>query len=339
MLKIERKKVFIYGSSAGLGDALMLLPSLLELCKNDKFKITISLTHRTRHLKEVLNFYLNLVPNNLIFKTISVENGFIGRLKYFLKLRNERFDYVYFPTSKSKLKTLLVLLIIMPKFLFVCIKYILLDPQNNEHKISYYSRKLGLNFSKTQSENISYNLRITSHALYSKPEIPTKTDHVIIAPGGGVLELHKRWPISKFIDLIVNLKMKKNLNSILLGGTDQLELLKEIQKKCNVKGVNCILSHPKSILESISILNSSKCLISSCSSAIHMGSLTGIKIIGLYGPTDFKFTGPWNDSFEIKSITCHCGPATKTYFGRDKPLCMNKITVESVFETVSMLYE
>lgn len=335
----DQKKIFIYGSSAGLGDAIMLLPGLLELCKIAQVEITISLTRRTRHLSEVFEFYLGTMPNSVAYEVISVEDGLVGRIRHLFKLRGQKFDSAYFPTSGANLKSMLSLLIINPKLLADSIKSLLLKPQRSEHKTSHFSRKLGLKASKINYREIQHELKKKSGILTSQIELGAMQGFVVIAPGSGVLELHKRWPVSSFVDLIVNLKESKNLDSLLLGGADQSELLNDILQKCKVRGVNCTLAHPKSILESIGILNSAECMVSGCSSAIHMGSLTGVRIIGLYGPTDFIYTGPWNYNFDIRSLNLDCGPCyLKTPSGCAQPICMNGITVDTVLEAVSFSY-
>ena len=90
------------------------------------------------------------------------------------------------------------------------------------------------------------------------------------------------------------------------------------------------------ILETLSLIKTSSCVVSACSSALHLTSLTGVNSIGLYGPTDFVYTGPYvNNCYEInKKLKCSpCYHLTAT--GCGNPICMEKITVKEVYNKIS----
>jgi len=327
------EKVFVYASSGGLGDVLMLLPGLADLSQGPKVEIIISVSYES--LIEVIDLYLENRTNKITYEVVPFDTGFYAFLRYFLALRSKKFDSAYFPNSSNTGKALIALLMVSPKNLFNNIKVLFQKPRRAEHKISYYARRLGRGTAEINYRKIQTDFKQKSASLSLKTELPSLEAFAVITPGSSVLESHKRWPGSSYVDLIVGLKAKENLDVVLLGGRDEAGLLEQIHLQCKLRGVNCILAQPKSILGSISIINSARCLVSACCSAIHMGSLTDVRIIGLYGPTDFSYTGPWNYNFEIKNINLSCGPCyLKTPLGCGNPTCMYGITANSALDTI-----
>jgi ADP-heptose:LPS heptosyltransferase len=84
--------------------------------------------------------------------------------------------------------------------------------------------------------------------------------------------------------------------------------------------------------EVLEVLESSSCVLSNCSGAIHMAALVGAKIIGIYGPTDPYVTGAYSSSVEYISLGLGCSPCYSRYYisGCGRPVCMTGITVEQV---------
>lgn len=333
----KKKKIFIHASSGGLGDVIMLLPCIVELLKDPAIEITITISYKA--LIEVLDYYLGDNSQSVTYHVVPAASSATEMLRFFFKLKSKRFDLVYFPTVSNKVKASIALLALNPRQAVKSISALFCKPQKSEHKISYFSRRVGLTAQNINFRKMNYNLQEKSRLLNSKSAMPLKKNHfVAVAPGSSQLEQHKRWTQSKYEDLIVQLHESLALDVVLLGGDDEHNLLEDILKRCRSRGIKCTIARPKSILESISILNSVKFLVSGCCSAIHMGSLTGVKIIGLYGPTDFEYTGPWNDNFSIKSIDLDCAPCySDTPLGCGNPVCMDGIKTESIFRTISLI--
>jgi ADP-heptose:LPS heptosyltransferase len=62
-------------------------------------------------------------------------------------------------------------------------------------------------------------------------------------------------------------------------------------------------------------------------------------IIGIYGPTDDRITGPISDSFIPITAGLDCSPCYRRdyRFGCGDPVCMEKISVEKVYQAVEEL--
>ena len=237
------EKVFIYASSGGLGDVLMLLPGLTDLSQGPKVEITISVSYES--LIEVLDLYLENRTNKITYEVVSFETGFNAFLRYFLALRSKKFDSAYFPNSSNTGKALIALLMVNPKNLFNNIKVLFQKPRSAEHKISYYARRLGRETAEINYRKIQTDFKQKSASLTFKTELPSMKGFAVITPGSSVLESHKRWPGSSYVDLIVGLKAKENLDVVLLGGGDEAGLLEKIHLQCKLRGVKWILAQTK----------------------------------------------------------------------------------------------
>ncbi len=331
---INCKKILIHASSGGLGDVLMLLPGLLSLMKDPNIQIKLTISYPS--LRKVINYFLSDYSDRIICEIVPFNSKTSSLLKYFINQRTERFDLIYFPTVSSKLKALVAIFATIPRELFKSIFILFLYPRNGEHKVSYYSRRMATNWDLTNDNGIKEKLYEKSRIITSKLKLNINQNFIIIAPGSSTLESHKRWPSGRYEKLIIKVKHDLKLDTVLLGGPEEYKLLEEIQYNCAQKGVHCHVLQPDSILDSIGLMNSCLVLVSGCCSAIHMASLTGTRIVGLYGPTDYKYTGPWNDNFKITKIVIHCGPCYSiTPLGCGNPVCMENIDVQKVYTAVA----
>ncbi|HFG1578517.1 TPA: glycosyltransferase family 9 protein, partial [Vibrio cholerae] len=118
---------------------------------------------------------------------------------------------------------------------------------------------------------------------------------VSIAPGSGILEKHKRWPVEKYIEL-TNKLTSQDIHVAILGGDIEKELADDIMKSAIDKDKIHNFVSKLSIKDTISVLHSSNVLVANCNGVSHMASLIkNISIIGIYGPTNYRITGPYTE--------------------------------------------
>jgi len=183
------------------------------------------------------------------------------------------------------------------------------------------------------------------HSKKMKSMIKTIKDHggniykdyiIGIAPGSGFLEKHKRWPVSKYAELIDRVKINTNFKVILLGSEVETDLSLDIIGMLKNKKSVINLTGKTTICESIHLLRLCNVVISNCNGLSHLAGAVGTKVIGLYGPTDPRHTGVFSSDSTIIKKEKNCSPCygRKNITGCGNPTCMTDISVSEVFDTL-----
>lgn len=161
---------------------------------------------------------------------------------------------------------------------------------------------------------------------------------VVLAPGSGIVESHKRWPAENYRSLIEELlRLDNSLRCVLLGGRSEEPLLDECRPGKHSGRVTVRI--PRSISESLELLGESALLVSGCTGPIHLAALVGTPVVGIYGPTNPGFTGPWSEQVRIVRRGLGCSPCYRPDFirGCGNPVCISGISVEEVFKHCSLV--
>jgi heptosyltransferase-2 len=156
-----------------------------------------------------------------------------------------------------------------------------------------------------------------------------------IAPGSGEVEAHKRWPIESYADLAINL-LKLGYGVVFLGGPGEEFLGEQIAK--HVQGENNFLDLTgqqslSEVVHTISLLNK---LVANCNGLSHLASVVDTPVVGIYGPTDPNYTGPYSENLKIVSLDLECSPCYNRDFllGCGDPICMRNINVSEVMKNI-----
>ncbi len=155
---------------------------------------------------------------------------------------------------------------------------------------------------------------------------------IVFACGSGEAERHKRWPAHRFADLGVRmLRSYPDVRFVVLGSKAEKPLSDAVvgswptDEMWRISAVT-----PASIQESLQVLRSSALLVSGCTGTAHMAAATGIPIVGIYGPTNPRFTGPLGTRVWIVRKDYGCAPCYRNGFvsGCGQPRCITDISVE-----------
>ncbi len=171
----------------------------------------------------------------------------------------------------------------------------------------------------------------------ARPDRHTKSGRIIFACGSGAVESHKRWPARSYAALAERLFQQdrdRRFQITLLGSKSELPLMQEVMSgvpaEYRERMQICI---PGSIMESMEVLQTSELLVAGCTGTIHMGAVAGIRVLGIYGPTNPLFTGPVSDQVWIVRKDYRCSPCYRVGFitGCGNPRCLTDISVDDVF--------
>jgi lipopolysaccharide heptosyltransferase II len=146
----------------------------------------------------------------------------------------------------------------------------------------------------------------------------------------GARWLNKRWPVEHFVEL-VRLASKRNpdLNFAILGGPADAELGHTIAAACPSRCVD--LTGKTSLPEMIEWLRISRCLVTNDTGPMHVAAALGKPVLGLFGPTEPRRTGPYRQLDHVTQLDLPCVPCMKSTCSWKEPLaCLRGISPASI---------
>ncbi|MEE9190593.1 MAG: glycosyltransferase family 9 protein, partial [Candidatus Neomarinimicrobiota bacterium] len=147
----------------------------------------------------------------------------------------------------------------------------------------------------------------------------------------------KQWTVQGYIDLISQLKIKSDMDFILIGGRNDTI--------CNEIGNNDILHyvvdlHGKTELrESVAILQCAQFVVGSDTGLVHAAEAVGTPAIMIIGPTSIQ-TGAGTHldrSVQVENNAIWCRPCSQNGSRacyRENQVCMDQIPAKTVFDSI-----
>ena len=273
---MKQKKALIF-FSAGLGDAVLLIP-LIKHLKKRGFAVT-GFFNSAYSCEDIFS-KINLLDH------IVVSKNKLSQIKYSLT-HFFKFDRTYINNFASTHKNLL-LACLCSKEIFTNIKIKSYLQKVFQSKINYIN-PLGYVHDAEQNLNL-----LPEHATISLQdfyiELPFKKDEIIPPPfwaiqisAGNNKATYKNWPAKYFIDFLgMLIKEYPTKNIVLLGDGNETEIASQITHKLGTKVVSLV--GKTSILEAMEILAQSELFIGLDGGLMHLA-------VALKKPT-FTFWGP-----------------------------------------------
>ena len=333
----------------GMGDVIMAIP-LLRVCKD-------SLGNKDRLLILVKSITEKTIVEYALSMDERIEIVCIGKLwsgskfsvlKLGSQLRRFRPTLFLLPQATNRLGITAFSLIVgaavtvlphsnLNRFLFRrTVK------RSKKHKMIYYLR-----FGKIGGLNTDTDFRgelsIPKHHLTEAKALlrswESSQKWIGFVPGSGIIEAHKRWPISSYRSL-----GKKLLNRgpefriAIFGSPSENDLVNEIKRSLNTYSARVVSIVEPNIMIAAGAISHCACLVSGCSGAVHLAAAVGTPVIGLYGPTNPGFTGPLFNKVRIVREGLKCSPCYRVGFikGCGNPVCMSMIESDVVEKEVML---
>ncbi len=193
-----------------------------------------------------------------------------------------------------------------------------------------------LNFAKrlgAENDEISFNIAIgIQESKYIDSFLRSKGIErkrmVILHPG--VTWATKKWPLERYGELADRIKAHfEDVDVVLTYGPGERHLVEEARR---LSKSSPIISCPTTLGQLIALLDRCQTMISSDTGPLHIAAALGKRVIGLYGPIDFRRNGPYGDGNFVVKKDLPCLPCWRR---KCKTLsCMNGITVSEVLEKV-----
>jgi heptosyltransferase III len=159
--------------------------------------------------------------------------------------------------------------------------------------------------------------------------------------GVGNLRPHRAWPQDGWIYLIRAIISRQTHMPVLIGGEDEVELSSKIAEEF---GDSCLnLVGKLALTETAAVLKSCKVVVSADTGPAHMAVAVGTPVIGLYGPTLLKRSGPYGyENLALsQSDACQCLQLkTCRLTALNQPgECMSRIMLPEIVEKIGMIIE
>ncbi len=164
---------------------------------------------------------------------------------------------------------------------------------------------------------------------------------ITIHPGASKIE--RAWHADRFGILCQNLIKAYPVRIVLLGTHEEKLLLERISSFCSPDNMAIVVK--LDLVEITQLLKVSQLFIGNDSGLLHLASLVGTPVVGIFGPGHAATTGPFTDVKKQEVVTRNysCSPCSQRFFKEceaslhQKPECLETISVKEVSEAVQKI--
>ncbi|MCJ7581871.1 MAG: lipopolysaccharide heptosyltransferase II [Candidatus Aminicenantes bacterium] len=201
----------------------------------------------------------------------------------------------------------------------------------SNHQALYYSgllSGLGLLVSP-QSPDLSLDPAVKQKAndLLVSVGIKFQNPLVVLNPGA-FYGSAKRWPSSRFAELATMLQEKNLADILIVGSADELVLAQEIASQ--MKRPPIILSGKTTVSQLAGVLLHATLFVSNDSGPMHLANSLRVPVIAIFGPTDPRLTGPYQQPSAVVKKNADCWPCRTRECQTDHK-CMESILAADVY--------
>jgi len=204
----------------------------------------------------------------------------------------------------------------------------ILSPLNSELTPDHYD-------SKWTDSNVTLKKALKAAGVNRKDFFIT------IHPGASKIE--RAWHAERFGILSQNLIKAYPVKIILLGTYEEKLLLEKISSFCPSEKITIVVK--LDLTEITQLLKVSQLFIGNDSGLLHVASLAGTPVVGIFGPGQAATTGPFIDvkKQEIVTRNYSCSPCKQHFFEEceasphNKPECLENISVKEVSEAIKKI--
>jgi len=155
-----------------------------------------------------------------------------------------------------------------------------------------------------------------------------------IALQPGARWLNKRWPAENFADLTRRLAGERaDVRFAVLGGKDDRMLAETVCRAAPDRCEN--LAGQTSLPEMVEWLRRCDLMVTNDTGPMHVAAALGKPVVGIFGPTEPRRTGPYRQSAGLVQHSLPCVPCLKSRCAWRQPMeCLTTISPATVFDAV-----
>jgi len=150
--------------------------------------------------------------------------------------------------------------------------------------------------------------------------------------GVGAARPARNWFPKRFSELADRLIDELDAQVIFVGGSEDRELVRRVLADMNNKAFSA--AGDLSIPESAALLARCGCLVSADTGPLHLAAAVQTPVVGLFGSTDPRRTGPIGRGHQVIIKGLACVPCEEKQCRLGARACMADITVDEVFNAV-----
>lgn len=271
----------------------------------------------------------------LVFDKAKFKRSFAELIGFGIALRNERYDL--FVDLQPSLRSLLVRMLARPHATLVYRK---------QKKTGPGARRLHAaeNFLETlrplgvEGQVLEIDLPVTAaareaaEAFLSRQGCDGARLLVALNCSVGAARPARNWFPERFAQLADRLIRELGAAIVFIGGPEDRELVKAVMSSMQEKAVTA--AGALSVAESAALLARCACLVSSDTGPLHLATAVHTPVVGLYGSTDPKRTGPVGPGNRVLRKELPCVPCEQKECPSGNRACMEAISVDEAFEAV-----
>jgi ADP-heptose:LPS heptosyltransferase len=131
----------------------------------------------------------------------------------------------------------------------------------------------------------------------------------------------KRWPVEKFAALVVPLRERFGLASVLAGGSDAAAMAAQLPGTINLAGKT-------SLKQLTALLEGAALVVANDSGPMHIAAALGRPLVTPFGPTNPIRTGPFRRMESVIRLNLPCSPCYSRHCSHRS--CLEWLEIEPV---------
>jgi len=332
----ESPKRILLINLVAMGDLIMMGPLTNSLKKSfPDTEIDLLTTKRTAVIVENQNIYHKIYYLNFNFKF------FISFFSLVRMLKKNHYNIIFETEFYYNITTILSVLLspeTLVGFKLQKSRYSFFNKainfyDNTNIAINYLNLGDAIdNYKKTEKLiPLIYNNKDVIHVNSLLRSI---NNPILIHVGTSRQAISRRLPSKTWKEVIEALQIKHNI--VLVGGTEEESILKEISPKLTSNTTNLI--GKLSITQLAYLCTLTKLYIGLDTGPTHLATSMGTKILAIYGPNTPALWGPYTDNVKILYSNLTCSPCTRQHQGIvskcKNNLCMQNISSKDIISKI-----
>lgn len=170
---------------------------------------------------------------------------------------------------------------------------------------------------------------VEADALLASVGIRPDEQFAVLGPGTSTGREIKRWSNEGFADVADRLAATFGIKSVVVGLTGGEEIRRLSSNTVDLTG-NTSLPVLAALLKRAGLF------VGVDSGVMHLAAAMGVRVVGLFGPSDPEITGPQGDGHAVVCVDLPCGPCLAKSCNMDRA-CMTGITPDMVLRAAAPL--
>ena len=325
--------------TAFLGDVVLTIPLIQAAKKYLKAQISVICIPSTKNILEGHQS----IDEIIVFDKKNSEKGFFSLIKFVKKIKEKKFDAVVIPHPSFKSGLISYLAAIPERIGFSnsAGRFFFTDKvffDKNKHQLERYLdllKHFGVEVWEEKTE-----IHIDGKDEKFADDILPK-DKIIFGINPGSVWATKRWPAEKYAELSDKILKELGGQIVIFGGPDDIEAAAKVEKNMKQRAIN--IAGKTTIKHLAASIKRCRVFITNDSGPMHIAAAMNIPVVAIFGPTIKQFGFfPYSKNAVVieKNVSCKpCSPHGPSKCPEKYFECMNKITVDEVFDAVKKQYE